>query len=255
MGSSIIGITVIVGILVTIVPTVLIMRRAFGGMMRQQAETRRLLRVGVPAAAQVMSVQMGEMTVTTGVHRNLQLVLHLQVQPPGRPPYPAQLTTMVSELQIPRLQPGAAVQVRIDPANPAKLALEAIGTPHPEPGVRMAQYGAPGPWDATPGATPVEPITMPAGAKVGLILGIAGAVVGVLVTITVVSVNVLGVGLPGEPDTSTVCGRAIACCEAISGATAESCKNLGKIGVPDQACESSLESFRRVAEAQGKTCE
>ncbi len=262
MNSTFIGIFVIGTILVTTVPFIFVLRRVFGGMKRHAAETQRLLQVGTPAPAQIMSTGMGGMTVTTGVHRHLQLVIQLQVHPPGRPPYVAQLKTLVSELQVPQLQPGAMVQVRIDPANPAKMALEGVGTPpaahpaaaHPAAAPRM-QYGA-GP-AATPGFTPVQPMQMPAGAKVGLIIGIVGAVVGVLVTIAVVMVNVVGVGLDSEPDTSTVCGKAIACCEKAShgAAGSESCKNLGKMGVPDSACQSSLDGFRRAAEAQGRTCE
>jgi hypothetical protein len=258
MDSSIIGIVVIVGILATVVPIALVLRRVLGGMMRQQAETRRLLQVGLPASARVMGVQMGGMTVTTGVHRHLQLVMHVEVHPPGRPPYAAKLTALVSELQIPQLQPGATVQVRIDPANPAKLVLEAIGTPQAAAAAPIMQYGPAGasPWGPTPGVTPVQPLTMPTGAKVGLVLGIAGAVVGVVVAIAMVSVNVVGVGLSDAPDTSTVCGQAIACCQVISSGSdaADSCKNLGKIGVPEQACQSSLDGFRQAAQAQGRSC-
>lgn len=267
---SFITIFVVGMILVTTLPMFFIMRRVFGGMRRQQAETQRLLQVGVPASAQVLAVQMGGMTVTTGVHRHLQLVLSLQVQAAGRPPYGASLTAVVSELQIPQLQPGAMVQVRIDPANPTKIALEAIGQ---APGraamggpaaaaaaVPRMQYGA-GPAVAAPGGapglTPIQAPRMPAGAKVGLIIGIVAALVGMGVAVTVTLVNVGGVGLDSTPDSSTVCGRAVACCQKVTpgGDAAAACQNLNKIGVPDEACQSSLDAFQRSAEAQGMTCE
>ncbi|MCH9680768.1 MAG: hypothetical protein K0V04_04970 [Deltaproteobacteria bacterium] len=264
MNSAYIGFFVIGIMLVTIVPMIFMFRRVFGGMKRQQAETQRLLQVGTPASAQIISTRMGGMTITTGVHRHLQLIIQLQVHPPGRHPYNAELTTLISELQVPQLQPGAVVQVRIDPANPAKMALAGMGrTPAPAPQASPAaprmQYGAGpamGPGSA-PGFTPVQPMQMPAGARVGMFVGIGAAIIGVLVTVAVVLVNVGGVGLDSEPDTSTVCGKAIACCETISASagTSGNCKNLGKIGVPEQACQSSLEGFRQSAKAQGLTCE
>ncbi|MEM9457510.1 MAG: hypothetical protein AAGF11_25245 [Myxococcota bacterium] len=267
---SFITIFVVGMILVTTLPVFFIMRRVFGGMKRQQAETRRLLQVGVPASAQILAVQMGGMTVTTGVHRHLQLVLSLQVQAPGRPPYGASLTTMVSELQLPQLQPGAMVQVRIDPADPTKMALEAIGQAigqapvasmgGPAAAVPRMQYGAgpavgaPG---LAPGLTPVQTPRMPAGAKVGLIIGIVGGLVGMGVAVAVTLVNVGEVGLDSAPDTSTVCGRAVACCQKVtSGSDAgATCQNLNKVGVPEQVCRSSLDAFQQSAEAQGMTCE
>jgi hypothetical protein len=48
----------------------------------------------------------------------------------------------------------------------------------------------------------------------------------------------------------------VRCCEAAAGnsPSAANCKNLGKIGVPDSACQQSLESFRQAAKSQGRTC-
>ncbi len=321
MSSSVIGIFTIGMIILTTVPVLLVLRRVFGGISKQRAENERLLRVGIPTPARILSLQMGGMTITTGVHRHLQLVLQLEVQAPGRPVYAAALTTMVSELQLPQLQPGAMVQVRVDPANPTAMALEAVGqaqvaaaSPHaagahaapghpphagahaaapghpphagahaaapghpPHAGAHAAapgyphgarahaaaaprmQYGA-GPAMAAggaPGLTPVKPLRVPAGAKTGMILGLVGGGIGVLVAIVGVSVNVIGVGLDSEPDTSTVCGRAVACCQTVTegGPAADNCKNLGKLGVPEHACQSSLEAFERSAEAKGLTCE
>lgn len=57
-----------------------------------------------------------------------------------------------------------------------------------------------------------------------------------------------------------VCGEAVACCEKVaekSGNTAskENCKNLKKVGVPDSVCKTSLDGFKKSAEAQGITCD
>jgi hypothetical protein len=97
--------------------------RLMGGMNKDAKERERLLREGIQASARLMAVQMGGMTVTVGAHRHLQLQLQLEVTLQGRPPYPAHLTTMVSELQIPQLQPGAMLTVRIDRNDPMKIAL------------------------------------------------------------------------------------------------------------------------------------
>lgn len=274
-----VGVLVTVITLVVVVPVLLMVRRVLGGLSRQQAETRRLLAVGVPAPAQVLGTQMGGMTVTTGVHRHLQLVLQLQVQPYGRPPYAAQLTTLVSELQVPQLQPGATVQVRIDPADPAKLALEGVGTgAMPGPAASppspygaappMQQYGAPrmqygaGP-AAAPGMIPVQPVTMPAGAKVGMVLGIVGALVGVGVSIWVSTMQVeTSPTMPGASppaaashQASELCQQAVRCCSTVAGGSATHCEGLGAAGVTDDACRSALDGFARAAEASGKHCE
>lgn len=189
MNSALFGVISIGIVVACIVPFVLIFSRVFGGMKRQAAETNRLLQVGTPASAQILGTAMGRMTVTTGVHRHLQLVLQLQVHPHDRPPYAAQLTTLVSELQIPQLQPGAMVQVRFDPANPMKLALEGTGAHPSNPAAPpTVQYGAGG--AAATGFTPVQPMRMPMGAKIGMVVGIVGAVIGLVVAVGV-SVSVM----------------------------------------------------------------
>lgn len=250
MQSTLIGIGInIVGVLVAVVSAALVLRRLFGGMAMQQAEAQRLLRTGMPASARVIGVRMGRMTVTTGVHRHLQLVVQVEVHPPGRPPYAAQLTAMVSELQIPELQPGATVQVRIDPANPAKLALEAIGTPVP------SMHS--GPWGPTPGVTPLQPIPVPTSTKVWIVLGLLGGLVSVGVTLAAAMGSTEPSNQPDPPDPSTVCRQAVACCQVITSGTsgAESCKSYGKTGMREQACRSALDSFRQSAKAQGLHCE
>jgi len=255
--------------------------RVFGGMSSAEAERQRLLREGIQASARVLAVQMGGMTMQVGVHRHLQLQLHLEVQPPGRPPYQAMLTTMVSELQIPQLQPGAPLTVRIDPRDASKLALEGAGSPAAAPygappvgyGASPVGYGAPGmgapppygapaPYGATapygePGMVPIGGVPrIPAGARVGMWIGIGGAVIGVIVAVVVVLVNVMGVGLGNASEGNSVCAQAVRCCEVAAGSnpSAANCKNLGKLGVPASACEQSLQSFRQSAKAQGRTC-
>jgi hypothetical protein len=97
---------------------------------------------------------------------------------------------------------------------------------------------------------------IPAGAKIGLWLGLGGALVGVVVAVVMVLVNVVGVGLDSASDGDGVCAQAIRCCEvaAQGNASAANCKNMGKVGVPESVCEQSLRSFSEMAKAKGKTC-
>lgn len=194
-------------------------------MIKRGYERRRLLRVGIPAPAQVHELHRGNSTLNLGVHRYLEVVIKVEVRPPGSSPYTGQVRAHVSELQIPQVQPGATVQVRIDPNNPDKLVLE---TPGASPGLSNRN-------------------------KVVLAIAAAGALGGVGVGL----VNSSGLGLSHEPDMSTTCGRAMACCQILAGDTElrDNCRNLSKIGVPEQACEQSLKGFRRAAEAQGLSCD
>ena len=96
----------------------------------------------------------------------------------------------------------------------------------------------------------------PAGAKIGLWIGLAGGLIGIIVAVVVVLVNVGGVGLGSASEGNSVCAQAVRCCEvaAKGNASAANCKNLGKIGVPDSVCEQSLQSFRQAAKSEGRTC-
>src|SRR5687768_4910265 len=134
----------VVGLVITLVlvgGVFFIFYKVFGGLKRANQERERLLREGVQASARVLSVQMGGMTMTVGVHRHLQLQIGLEVQPAGQAPYQTTLTTMISELQIAQIQPGVLLTVRYDPRDPNKLALEGVGAPQPLPGA----HGMPGP--------------------------------------------------------------------------------------------------------------
>jgi hypothetical protein len=158
----------------------LVLRRVFGGLGRARAERERLLRDGVQAPARILNVAMGRMTMTVGVHRHLQLDLTLEVEPAGRPPYQATVTTMVSELQIPQVQPGGRVSVRYDPANPASVVLEGVGVPGAGGAAAIPLGNVPG---------------VPAAAKIGLVVGGCGALIGILAALIAVAGAVFGLKL------------------------------------------------------------
>ncbi|HEY6725155.1 MAG TPA: hypothetical protein VI197_14070 [Polyangiaceae bacterium] len=282
----------IVGLVITIVVVggvFFTLYKVFGGMKRANQERDRLLREGIQASARVLGVQMGGMTMTVGVHRHLQLQISLEVQPAGRPPYQTTLTTMISELQLPQIQPGVMLTIRYDAQNPSKVALEGVGgapqapmagaygTPNAygQPNPQAQAYAQPGQYPGAqayggpqayggapqgyamgaPGMVPIQGVPgMPKGAKIGLIIGVLGAVVGIGVAAVVVAVNVLGVGTGDATEGSGVCAQAARCCQTIGGPAA-ACENYGRVGVPDSACQTALEGYKTAAQAQGKTCQ
>lgn len=285
----------IVGLVITVVVVggvFFTLYKIFGGMKRANQERERLLREGIQASARVLGVQMGGMTMTVGVHRHLQLQINLEVQPAGRPPYQTTLTTMISELQLPQIQPGVMLTIRYDAQNPNKVALEGVGGAPPaqagsaygqpnaygQPTPQAQGYAQPGQYPGAqaygappaagyaaggyamgaPGAAPIVPIQgvpgMPKGAKIGLIIGLLGAVIGIGAAVVVVAVNVLGVGTGDATEGSGVCAQAARCCQTIGGPAA-ACENYGRVGVPDSACQTALEGYKTAAQAQGKSCQ
>lgn len=90
------------------------------------AEARRLQESGVPASARILEIW------DTGITVNDDPVIGMRVEI-GRPDgtaYPATIPkSLISRLDIPRFQPGATVQVRIDAQDPALVALDVYRYP------------------------------------------------------------------------------------------------------------------------------
>jgi hypothetical protein len=230
-----------------------VMWRVIGGLLKGQARDKKLLQTGAQATAQVLSVQATGASVSYGGHRQPQVALGLQVTPQGGQPYQTQTVAYISELQIPQVQPGAILQIRYDRQNPNSIAIEAFGGAAPA-GAAPAPAGAPQPMAAVP--IPMARQSFPKGAIVGIVIGLIGMAIAAYVVI----VNVGGFGLGGQTETESICGKAAACCEKISEASgnkesAETCKNLRKIGVPDQVCQTSYDGFLKAAESLKVTCE
>lgn len=84
------------------------------------AQRNALLATGAAANARVLSVQ------GTGSYINHapQVVLDLEVAPStGAQSFRARCVSIVSQLQIPQVQPGCVVPVRFDPMDPSRIAL------------------------------------------------------------------------------------------------------------------------------------
>jgi hypothetical protein len=83
------------------------------------AAKERLAQTGVPARGRLLSVQQ------TGrlVNYNPEIQALVEIQHPALGTYQIQATSIVPQIAIPRAQPGAEVQVRVNPQNPHDVAL------------------------------------------------------------------------------------------------------------------------------------
>ena len=120
-------ITILLATLVPMAFTGFILYKVFAGVGAQNAQHQRLLQFGVPAQGRVLSLSRGGMTMSVGVNRQLQVNVGVEVHRQGMAPYQAMMTTMVSELYIPSIQPGMWVQLRVDPMNPNLMTIAGVG--------------------------------------------------------------------------------------------------------------------------------
>ena len=81
---------------------------------------RELQKVGEQAQALVLRIW------DTGISVNDDPVVGflLEVYPAGRPAYQARTKLRINRLDVPRIQPGAVVAVRIDPKDSQRVALD-----------------------------------------------------------------------------------------------------------------------------------
>jgi hypothetical protein len=115
-------------ILWTIVPIVVITAGGlivfFVLMRRFMGADRRLLATGIPGSALVLDVRDTGVTIN---HVNAVLEARLQVTIPGRAPYEASAEVTLGRMSWGALQPGMTVPVKVDPANPARVAIDWAG--------------------------------------------------------------------------------------------------------------------------------
>ena len=114
--SIVIPVVVSVIVLASFIPVFIFLRK----FMKRQAEGARLQQTGLPAQGQIVSAQ----ETGTRINDQPEVLLTLNVQRPGHPPYQAQATAIISSLMIPRIQPGMTVGLKVDPANPARVGLD-----------------------------------------------------------------------------------------------------------------------------------
>lgn len=88
--------------------------------LAQQAQMAQLATNGADATALVLEASQTDRTI------NMQPVIdfELQVTRPGLPPYPLQLSQPVPQLYLSKIQPGANLAAKVDPANPDSVFLD-----------------------------------------------------------------------------------------------------------------------------------
>lgn len=118
----IIALSFLVSILITVGVIFFIWKMVLGPLMKNRQQEQQLLATGQRASGQIMAVSQTGMYV----NNQPQVRIDVQVQPPGGQPYAASMTKVLNMMAIPRVQPGAQVAVRYDPANPQRVAIEGI---------------------------------------------------------------------------------------------------------------------------------
>jgi hypothetical protein len=89
------------------------------GLAAEQQKTTALMASGIVGQARIDAISDTGMTVND----NPQVQFNLTVTVPGREPYPATLTQVVSRIAIGSFQPGATVPVRVSPTDPQTLMI------------------------------------------------------------------------------------------------------------------------------------
>lgn len=83
------------------------------------AAERELIEKGTPAPATITAVNQTGMYM----NNNPQVRIDLEIAPPEGETYTVVLHRFLQLVQIPRVQPGTVVEVRIDPENPKRVAI------------------------------------------------------------------------------------------------------------------------------------
>ncbi len=92
----------------------------------EAAERRRIWKTGTPATARVIAIS----EVGGGDDGLPEVDFELEVRVEGAPPAKVKGRSLVSRLAVPRIQPGCEIQVRLDPADAAKVVIDPALTPY-----------------------------------------------------------------------------------------------------------------------------
>jgi len=225
--------------------------RIFAGMGQANAKEQRILQTGMPAEGQILGIQPSGTSMTVSGHRHVEVLLTLEVRPQNRPPYQANLQKMISEFQIPQLVPGTPVQLRVDPADPANVAIAELGT-----GRQPGHFGgthAPVAGLGTGGIGMAPNVANTA--KKAIVSSLVGAV-GISLMIGVFLAYQFGYFDAFGSGGDDICERVYRCC--LAGAegnptAAAACENW-RDSIP-RGCEMALEGYEQSAVARGRTCE
>lgn len=85
-----------------------------------EGEAKRIRKVGKRASAQILEIW----DTRISVNDDPVVGFKLRVHPENADSYVAETTGLISSLHVPQIQPGAIVQVAIDPEDSSKVALD-----------------------------------------------------------------------------------------------------------------------------------
>lgn len=271
---------ILVSLVVPIVMVVVIM----GGLMKGQAKTDALLKTGLPARGRILQLGTTGGSVAVMGHRHLNLTLTVEVQSPiNGAMYTTSFSQFISELQIPSVQPGAMVDLRIDPQNPQRMALAGIVPQGQAQGFGQQGFGQQG--FGQQGYRQAAPVPMGMGVMTPNYGSAMPRIIIMMLVTTLPIAIIMGyvfidwdslLGRDSKSSSSSddedeaeeapakkskskdgVCARAAACCRVISqgGAASKACDNFDQPMMPVEGCKQALEGYETAAKSMKKSCD
>lgn len=227
-------------------------------LMRGQNKASQLLQTGTPARGRILQIAPTGSSIAVMGHRHLQLQITCEVTQ-GMAPYTATFTQHISEVQLPSVQPGAFVELRVDPANPSRMAIASVvppGQPMQQPG----GWGQPQGSFGAPIAIGVsQPNVRSAIPFIAIMMVVTTVPTAAILWYVFRSQSNFGFPSGGEnkdspsgPSGGDVCEQAVKCCKVIT-PQGGACDNYRKM--PEAGCRSSLDGFKQSAKALGKSCD
>jgi hypothetical protein len=138
--TLIIILSVVLPLLLVAITIFFVVRFSFG-LLRESRQRQSLLRNGERAVAEILSISDTGVTVND----NPRVALRLFVQPKSRTGFEANTKLLVSRLSLAAFQPGAKVQVRFDPDDLQRVAVEPPATDFQPGAVPLASRDLPAP--------------------------------------------------------------------------------------------------------------
>jgi hypothetical protein len=120
--EAMIGVAVAMGAVVALSVIILAVRRSAAA----RADRKRIWETGATATARVLAI--GADGSSFNDHPNVDL--QVEVTRDGASPYQATVRALISQLAIPRIQPGCTIAVRIDPNDAGNLLVDPALTPY-----------------------------------------------------------------------------------------------------------------------------
>lgn len=115
--DSIMLVTIGGSLLITAVVLIFVFR-VIGNVTKGNRESQRILMTGMPAQAKIIGLQ----DTGTRLNDNPLVVIGLEINN-GSQPYQTQVRQIVPMIRMSQVQPGAMVEVRIDPQDRSKVAI------------------------------------------------------------------------------------------------------------------------------------